>query len=317
MEKPGQIPKVQQLTINDEQAGQRVDNFLMGYLKGVPKTLIYRILRKGEVRVNRGRVKAEYRLQSGDLLRIPPVRVSEAKSAPKPAGRDRAALEQRIIFEDKDLLVINKPSGMAVHGGSGLSYGVIEAMRQLRPQARRLELVHRLDRDTSGCLILAKKTTVLRDLHEQIRADNMLKLYLALIQGDLPKGPVAVTVPLRKNVTRSGERMVVVAEDGKPSHTEFKAVQRFGRATLAEAKLFTGRTHQIRVHAKYIGQPIAGDDKYGDGAFNRDMKARGLKRLFLHARALSFTHPGSGEELAVTAPLDDDLKAVLDKLSHE
>lgn len=306
--------RVREVVIDAENDGQRIDNFLMTQLKGVPKTHIYRLMRKGEVRLNKGRVKPMSRLKAGDVVRIPPVRQSEPNNAPVGNSRVLEQLKSRILYEDKDLLVVNKPSGLAVHGGSGLKYGLIEALRELFPHARRLELVHRLDRDTSGCLVIAKKTTVLRALHELLRGDGMEKTYVALCKGRFPAGETIVDAPLEKNVISSGERIVRVSTDGKSSKTIFNLQRHFSGASLVEAKLITGRTHQIRVHARHCNHPLAGDDKYGDDDFNKRMRSVGLKRLFLHAKSLRFKHPVSGEMLMVTAPLDDDLKQTLDRL---
>tara|TARA_Y100001968_G_scaffold23537_1_gene18442 strand:+ start:2467 stop:3468 length:1002 start_codon:yes stop_codon:yes gene_type:complete len=287
--------------ISADQAGQRIDNYLITRLKGAPKTLVYRILRKGEVRVNKGRVKPDYRLQAGDQLRIPPVRLP-APDEPVLVGQGILnALEQNMLFEDKGLIVVNKPAGLAVHGGSGLHFGVIEAMRQLRPDCPQLELVHRLDRDTSGCLMIAKKRSVLRHLHAALRGDGVNKRYWALVRGRWPGSTKKVHAPLQKNNLRSGERMVEVDPAGKESLTEFSVLQRFGeRATLVEARPITGRTHQIRVHAKYAGHPIGGDPKYGDDDFSRELRELGGKRLFLHARSLAVTL-ADGEALQVQA----------------
>lgn len=304
---------VKMVEIDAEQAGQRIDNFLLSRLKGAPKSLIYRILRKGEVRVNKGRIKPDYRLQSGDRVRIPPVKLGETRSD-RPAERDLQRVEQSIIYEDKRMLILNKPSGLAVHGGSGLSYGLIEALRALRPDAPYLELVHRLDRETSGCLIIAKKRSALRLLHELLRANQVDKQYLTLVKGDWGGGDRHIEAPLRKNTLRSGERMVIVSEDGKAARSLFRPLCANARASLIQVKLDTGRTHQIRVHAAHSGHPIAGDEKYGDQAFNAQMQTLGLKRLFLHAVSLRFTMPDDGQRIAVTAPLPLDLGKVLQKL---
>ncbi len=315
MNQPAPSPRVQELEIDAEQAGQRIDNFLLRRLKGVPKSRIYRILRKGEVRVNRGRIGPDYRLQSGDRVRIPPIRVGEAKPAPRTDGDRLAWLEQRVLFEDKGLLILDKPSGMAVHGGSGVSFGVIEALRALRPSAPFLELVHRLDRDTSGCLMVAKKRSILRALHELMRGDGVEKRYLALLAGAWKGGERRVSAPLRKNVVSSGERIVRVDPEGKPARSLFRPLRRFADATLVEVVLDTGRTHQIRVHAAHIGHPVAGDEKYGDETCNRRLRELGLKRLFLHAHALAFQLP-ERERLEASTPLDPELQAVLERL-HE
>lgn len=307
---------VREIEVGEDGVGQRIDNFLLKTLKGVPKSRIYRILRKGEVRVNRGRIKPEYRLQMGDLVRIPPIRVSEAKIQAVPGDRILRLLEQNILYEDKGFLVLNKPSGLAVHGGSGVSFGVIEGLRALRPDARFLELAHRLDRDTSGCLVIAKKRSALRAFHELLRGGGMDKYYLALVQGRWQGGKRRVEAPLRKNVLKSGERVVRVSEDGKPSLSIFTPVAIYQDSSLIRVKLVTGRTHQVRVHAQFCGHPIAGDDKYGDATFNREMAKRGLKRLFLHAAELRFTLPES-ITIHVEAPLDGNLQTLLKALENE
>ncbi|HHW7570652.1 TPA: 23S rRNA pseudouridine(955/2504/2580) synthase RluC [Mannheimia haemolytica] len=306
---------VQFFTISEDEAGQRLDNFLLAKLKGVPKSLIYRIVRKGEVRVNKGRIKPEYKLQPDDLVRVPPVRVAEKNEAPISTKLNKVAeLESQILYEDDAMLVINKPSGIAVHGGSGLSFGVIEALRALRPQARFLELVHRIDRDTSGILLVAKKRSALRSLHEQLREKVVQKDYLALVRGQWQAHTKVIKAPLLKNELASGERIVRVSEEGKPSETRFSIEERYANATLVKASPITGRTHQIRVHTQYAGHPIALDDKYGDVEFDSKMKEVGLQRLFLHAHAIRFEHPKTGEEMVITAPLDKTLKGVLAKL---
>jgi 23S rRNA pseudouridine955/2504/2580 synthase len=307
-----------QVEIDAGHEGQRLDNFLMTALKGVPKTHIYRIVRKGEVRINKGRVKPDYRLKSGDILRIPPLRTAGAEvrarlSAPQ-AGAGFEWLHDLVLYEDEALIAIDKPSGLAVHGGSGVSLGLIEALRALRPQARFLELVHRLDRDTSGCLLVAKKRAALVGLHAQLRDGKLDKRYLALIKGHW-RGPARrIEATLVKHQLQSGERRVQVAAAGKESASRFSPRRTFEDATLVEVRLLTGRTHQARVHAAHIGQPIAGDDKYGDAGFNRRMRALGLKRLFLHAASLGFTHPIDGEKLWIEAPLPPELTAVLERL---
>lgn len=304
--------QVQFIDISDDEAGQRIDNFLLTKLKGVPKSMIYRIIRKGEVRVNKGRIKPEYKLVEGDLVRVPPVRVAERETAPVSAKLDKvAALANCILFEDDVLLVLNKPSGTAVHGGSGLSFGVIEGLRALRPEARFLELVHRLDRDTSGILLVAKKRSALRALHEQLRLKQMQKDYLALVRGNWQSHMKVVQAPLLKNILQSGERVVKVNSEGKPSETRFKVEERFDNATLIKASPVTGRTHQIRVHTLYAGHPIAFDDRYGDKQFDSQLAGTGLNRLFLHASALKFTHPKTGDEMRLQAPLDNQLNHCL------
>lgn len=308
-------PGVRMLDIGPEEAGQRIDNFLLRHLKGVPRSLIYRIVRSGEVRVNSGRIKAEYRLKAGDRVRVPPVRT--AAPLPQSGGGTGAGdrLEQRILYEDERLIVVDKPSGMAVHGGSGLSFGVIEALRAARPEAKSLELVHRLDRDTSGCLMIAKKRSELRMLHELLREGGVDKRYLALVRGRWNLGTRVVDAPLAKNQLRGGERIVTVdSEEGKAADSRFKPVEIYAQASLMEVELGTGRTHQIRVHAAHVGFPLAGDDKYGDDVFNKQMREVGLRRLFLHAHSIGFTDPNSGRSVAVSAPLPPDLRAVLDRL---
>lgn len=307
-------PGVRLVEVAPELAGQRIDNFLITYLKGVPKTLIYRILRKGEVRVNKGRIKPEYKLQAGDIVRVPPVRVPE-RDEPVPVAQGLLQrLEAAIVHEDKGLIVLNKPAGIAVHGGSGLSFGVIEAFRQLRPDAKELELVHRLDRDTSGLLMIAKKRSMLRHLHEQLRGDGVDKRYMALVRGNWPTAQKQVRAPLLKSNLRSGERMVAVNDEGKEALTLFKVLRRFGDfATMVEARPITGRTHQIRVHALHAGHCIAGDPKYGDEDFSREIRDLGGKRLFLHAYALTVPLPDGGE-LKLEAPVDEMWAKTVERL---
>lgn len=306
------------MEISEDDAGQRIDNFLLAKLKGVPKSLIYRIVRKGEVRVNKGRIKPEYKLRAGDTVRVPPVRIPEKERFPVSTKLNKVAqLEHQIIFEDDWLLALDKPSGIAVHGGSGLSFGVIEGLRALRPQVRFLELVHRLDRDTSGILLVAKKRSALRHLHEQLRIKTVRKDYLALVRGQWQSHVKVVNAPLLKNELSSGERVVRVSGQGKPSETHFSIEERYANATLIKASPVTGRTHQIRVHTQYAGHPIAMDDKYGDKNFDADMAALGLNRLFLHASGICFDHPKNGEVLRLNAPLDEKMKAVLKKLREQ
>lgn len=306
--------QVQWLDIDSDMAGQRIDNFLRTHLKGVPKSMIYRILRKGEVRVNKKRIKPDYKLQAGDTVRVPPVRVAPKSDLPNPNLTIVSQLTERVLFEDDALIVVNKPAGMAVHGGSGLSFGLIEALRSLRADEN-LELVHRLDRETSGCLLVAKKRSVLRALNTQLREKQMKKIYLALVAGEWSKLDRGVTAPLKKQVLQSGERMVRVDSDGKPSETRFKIRQRYAEGTLVQASPVTGRTHQIRVHTQAAGHPIAMDDKYGDATFSEQMRSLGLNRLFLHAESLSFYHPKSEQWVTVEAPLDTELVAVLEQLN--
>lgn len=289
--------QVQFVTIDGDEAGQRIDNFLLARLKGVPKSMIYRIIRKGEVRVNKGRIKPEYKLAAGDSIRIPPVRVAEKEEhAVSPKLEKVSALAECILYEDEHVMLINKPSGTAVHGGSGLSFGVIEGLRALRPEARFLELVHRLDRDTSGVLLIAKKRSALRSLHEQLRLKQMQKDYLALVRGQWQSHTKVVQAPLLKNILQSGERVVKVSSEGKPSETRFKVEERFEFATLVKASPVTGRTHQIRVHTLHAGHPIAFDDRYGDRDFDTQLASTKLNRLFLHASSLTFIHPSTGKK---------------------
>lgn len=310
-----QKPQVRYLTIDSEDAGQRVDNYLVRTLKGVPKSHIYRLLRKGEIRANKKRIKPEYKLKEQDILRLAPIRVSEKTDSIPKNLNIVTNLEKHILFEDERLIVINKPSGMAVHGGSGLSFGLIEALRALRPDARMLELVHRLDRDTSGCLVIAKKRSALRNLHEQLRNKTVQKFYHALVKGKWPSKITRVTEGLKKNDLKSGERVVVVDNiNGKESETRFKILQQYNNSTLVRAFPVTGRTHQIRVHCQTKGHSIACDAKYGNEAFDDEMKLIGLKRLFLHAASIEFTHPLSNERITIEAPLDDSLQKALNKL---
>lgn len=310
-------PQVRFITIDSEDAGQRIDNFLLKTLKGVPKSHIYRLLRKGEIRVNKKRIKPEYKLVNEDLLRIAPIRVSEKTDVVSTQLNIVANLEKQILFEDERLIVINKPSGMAVHGGSGLSFGLIEALRALRPEARMLELVHRLDKDTSGCLVIAKKRSALRHLHEQLRNKTVQKFYHALVKGRWSANLTKVTESLKKNDLKSGERVVVVDNiNGKESETRFKVMQYYKNATLIRAFPVTGRTHQIRVHCQTKGHSIACDAKYGNEDFDDEMKQIGLKRLFLHAASIEFTHPLTEQRMKIEAPIDETLQKALKKLTQ-
>lgn len=307
------LPQVRLVTISDEEAGQRIDNFLLRICKGVPKSHIYRVLRSGEVRVNKGRVDQTYRLVTGDIVRVPPVRVAEKTVQSVPGA------EFRILLEDSHLLVIDKPAGVAVHGGSGVSYGVIEQLRASRPEAKFLELVHRLDRETSGILLLAKKRSALTNLHEQIREGRLDKRYLALIHGDWQNTRQHVKLPLFKYTTPEGERRVRVQADGMPSHTVFNLIRRYGEFALLEAELKTGRTHQIRVHLASSGFPIVGDDKYGDFGLNKALqKAEGsrvaLKRMFLHAYQITFLHPETNVPVTLKAALPAECEKFLQSL---
>jgi 23S rRNA pseudouridine955/2504/2580 synthase len=295
------------LEVGEESEAQRIDNFLLRQLKGVPKSHVYRVLRSGEVRVNSGRVKPDYRLRIGDRVRIPPVRVSERPSTvPRP-------LDLPILLEDSSLLVIDKPSGVAVHGGSGVSYGVIESLRAARPQAKFLELAHRLDRDTSGLLILCKKRGALVELHRMLREGEVRKIYLAIARGSLAQKTLELRESLHKYVTAAGERRVSVHEGGRSAVTKVKRLKTTSDFSLLEVELLTGRTHQVRVHLAHAGHPILGDDKYGDFPLNREMAKQGVKRLFLHAARLAFKHPVGGEPVELESPLPADMRAFVEK----
>ncbi|HEW98003.1 MAG: 23S rRNA pseudouridine(955/2504/2580) synthase RluC [Candidatus Parabeggiatoa sp. nov. 3] len=306
-------PSVTYLEMSSLHVGQRIDNFLLTHLKGVPRSHIYRILRTGEVRINKGRIKPTYRLQVGDVLRLPPVQYQP--SVPnRPSANRRTELANAVLYEDALLLIINKPTGMAVHGGSGINGGVIEGLRALYPNAPYLELVHRLDRDTSGCLMIAKKYSMLRRLHALLREGRIHKQYLALVQGRWDQKTTKVEAPLRKNILQSGERIVRVNSDGKLAVSQFSIEQRLTTTTLLRVRPLTGRTHQIRVHAAYKGHPIAGDNKYGDEKFNQQMRHYTLKRLFLHAEKLDIALPEINYHVTVHAPLPVPLQQVLKRL---
>jgi 23S rRNA pseudouridine955/2504/2580 synthase len=308
-------PAVEFVRVSEDEAGQRLDNFLLARLKGVPKSHVYRLLRKGEVRVNKGRAKPDYRVEPGDEVRLPPVRRPEPGETP-PRGRNAGLrLESCIIHEDDRLIVLDKPTGIAVHGGSGLSHGVIEAMRSARPDAPYLELVHRLDRETSGCLLIAKRRSTLRALHELLREGRVEKRYLALVKGRWELGEVRLEDRLRKTM-RGGERVVTVDETGKTAASIFRPVEIGSAASLLEVRIMTGRTHQIRVQAAEAGHPLAGDERYGDRDYNRRMKQLGLERLFLHAASVGWEDPSSGEWRVYSTPLPDDLGAVLSSLER-
>lgn len=309
---------VSQLEVGEDSAGQRIDNFLLKVCKGVPHSHVYRILRSGEVRVNKGRVKADYRLQLGDLVRVPPVRVAqrlESQSADVPAR------EFAVAYEDEAVLVLDKPAGVAVHGGSGVSFGVIEQLRRARPQAKFLELAHRLDRETSGLLIVGKKRSALVRLQDDFREGGMGKRYFALVSGKWLNLQQHIREPLHKYLIENGERRVRVDREGKPSHSIVRLVARwsthFGPVSLVEVELKTGRTHQIRVHLTHAGFPLLGDDKYGDFALNKSLQKLGLKRMFLHAAKLEMQHPLSGEALPLEAPLPAELRAFIDYLNTQ
>jgi 23S rRNA pseudouridine955/2504/2580 synthase len=313
-------PGARVVRVPDDRAGQRLDNFLLGQLKGAPRSLVYKLVRSGQVRVNGGRAKAERKLEAGDEVRIPPVRLTiddEGGKSPPSKGL-LAALENSVVFEDARLLAINKPSGIASHGGSGVSFGVIEGLRALRPKDS-LELVHRLDRDTSGLMVLAKKRSALVELQALLREDHgagIAKRYLALLVGRMPDGVMSVDAPLHVGLRQGGERHVQVSPNGKPSLSHFRVLERRGGQSYCEVRIETGRTHQIRVHAQHIGHPIAGDDKYGDPAVNKRLREQaGLKRLFLHASTLEFALDGGKAPYLLNAPLAPDLVDVLDRLN--
>jgi 23S rRNA pseudouridine955/2504/2580 synthase len=302
------------VTIDEKGESQRIDNFLFKHLKGVPKSHIYRILRSGEVRVNSRRVDATCRLAMGDVLRIPPVRLSRPDDQGEPRGAVASQLSKHILYQDDALLVINKPAGVAVHGGSGISRGVIEQMRLEHPEFKFLELVHRLDRETSGVLLLAKKRSALVELHRAMREGETEKRYLTLVKGQWRNTKQSVQLPLLKYVTGSGERRVSVSDEGQAAHTVFTLKKTWSEFSLLEAELKTGRTHQIRVHLAHLGFPIAGDDKYGDFPLNKALQKRGLKRMFLHACKMALKHPLTDEKLVLEAPLPEDLKMFLQNL---
>lgn len=317
---PARGPGVRLVRVDEDRAGQRLDNWLLGQLKGAPKSLIYKIVRSGQVRVNGGRAKAETRLEAGDQVRIPPVRLGEAADRGTPGKGLVEAMAASIVFEDARLLAINKPSGVASHGGSGIGFGAIETLRALRP-GQPLELVHRLDRDTSGLLVVAKKRAALTELQALLREDTadgargIAKRYLALLTGRMPAGTMSVDAPLHVGLRQGGERHVTVSDHGKPSLSHFKAIERRGGQSFCEVRIESGRTHQIRVHAQHIGHPVAGDDKYGDQTANKRLREQaGLKRLFLHAASLEFALDGGRAPYLLNAPLAPDLAQALDRL---
>lgn len=309
---------VQYIEATEGDAGQRLDNFLVRHLKGVPRTHVYRLLRKGEVRVNSKRAKPDQRVEAGDRIRLPPVRRPEPGAVTgvrPPAPALQKLITDAVVYEDADLMVINKPAGIAVHGGSGLSHGVIEVLRAVYPDLKELDLVHRLDRETSGCLVVAKRRAALRDLHGQFREGRAEKRYLALVCGKWDLGQKRIELPLATGERRGGERHVAVRSHGQMAVSTFKPVQFFGIvATLMEVEIGTGKTHQIRVHAAYAGHPVAGDDKYGDRERNEVLRDYGLSRMFLHAASIGVDRPGTHEPLLVSAPLGPDLHAVLEAL---
>ena len=308
-------PGARTIRVPDDREGQRLDNFLLGQLKGAPRSLIYKLVRSGQVRVNGGRAKAERKLEAGDEVRIPPVRLSEVGEKASPPKGFMDALDAAIVFEDARLLALNKPSGVASHGGSGISFGAIETLRALRP-GQTLELVHRLDRDTSGLLIVAKKRSALTEMQALMREDGgIAKRYLALLTGRMPDGVMSVDAPLHIGLRQGGERHVQVHRDGKPSLSHFKVLERRGGQSYCEVRIETGRTHQIRVHAQHIGHPVAGDDKYGEAETNKRLRDQaGLRRLFLHASTLEFALDGGREPYLLNAPLAPELIEVLDRL---
>ena len=296
-------PAVRYVEVGEEEAGQRIDNYLLARLKGVPKSRIYRIIRSGEVRINMKRAEASQKVVAGDRIRIPPVRVAE-RDAPEAAPH----FKMPILFEDEALLAIDKPAGLAVHGGSGVAHGVIESLRSMRPEAKFLELVHRLDRDTSGVLLLAKKRSALVVLHEMMRGHDMDKRYLAGVAGRFRNEKQRVKLALEKHVNAAGEKRVSVSDEGQEAETIFRLVERGADMSLLEAELLTGRTHQIRVHLAHLGHPVLGDDKYGDFELNRKLRKEGLKRMFLHAAKLSFAHPLTAQPVDLVSPLPAELE---------
>lgn len=309
------VPRVQTVAVTDEDAGQRIDNWLLKRLKGVPKTHVYRLLRTGQVRVNKGRIGPDRKLVAGDQVRVPPVRVA-APDAPRRAPDDLLRrIETRILYEDEHLLALDKPSGLAVHGGSGVGFGAIEVLRALRPDARSLELVHRLDRDTSGLLLVAKRRSALRTLHAAMREGRVGKRYLALLNRAWNGGSRRVDVPLEEHRPEGGERMTRVGAQGRNAVSTFIPERRFRESVLAAVDIETGRMHQIRVHAAHIGHAVLGDDKYGDRIANRAARSGGLGRMFLHAARLRFAHPGDGREVTLEAPLEAALQQFLESLS--
>jgi 23S rRNA pseudouridine955/2504/2580 synthase len=306
--------RVQLFTVSEDEEGQRLDNYLVTRMKGVPKSAVYRVIRKGEVRVNKGRAKPDRRLQNGDVVRVPPLRLAESQPVAAPGQSLVHHLQHAVLHDQDGLLIVNKPAGLAVHGGSGISLGLIEALRQMPGHQGFLELIHRLDRETSGCVMVARKRSVLKYFQERLRErEGVQKSYLALVQGSWPKNVTLVDVPLKRLVQNNGERIVRVSSDGKPSMTRFEVLEKFAKATLMRASPVTGRTHQIRVHALYKGCPLVGDDKYGDTSLDQSFREIGSRRLFLHAEQLDLTLP-DGTLLQVVAPLPDDLGDLLLKL---
>lgn len=309
------VVPVKKVIIEEDRSNQRVDNFLLTQCKGVPKTRLYRAIRKGEVRVNQKRVKPDYRLQLGDEVRIPPIRVAEPATAVRAPARMLQAIEASILVETGSYLIIDKPSGIPVHGGTGIKTGLIEAVRELRAPSKFMELAHRIDRETSGCLVIAKKRSFLLQFHELQLHKKVSKRYLVLVKGMWPKNAHTVTAPLQKNQLASGERMVCVNDAGKPAETRFRLVKQYRMAALLEATLVTGRTHQIRVHAAHVGHPVAADEKYGDRNFNQAVKKLGLRRLFLHSASI-YCRLAEDEFLGICAPMSTDVAQFLTKLGQ-
>ena len=316
IEHPLKKEDAKHILITGADAGRRIDNYLLGYFGKIPRTRVYQMLRRGEVRINKGRIKQGYRLMAGDCIRIPPIYRAAAEPCHPPDDLKRRLLSA-ILYEDTEVIVLNKPAGLAVHGGSGHDYGLIEALRLADPAYAGLELAHRLDKDTSGCLLLAKQMPALRRLHDLMRAGEITKFYLALLAGRLAKRQYRVSSALQKNRLRSGERVVAVAESGKPALTRFIRERIYSDSTLVRAELITGRTHQIRVHGAESGHPVIGDTRYGLRDLNHRYKAKGLKRLFLHAESLTLRLPANGKILSIRAPLPADLSQVLAELDHE
>lgn len=307
---PQRKEAVSHIRIEPDQDGRRLDNFLRARFHDIPKSRIYQMIRKGEVRVNGGRVDPAHKLQSGDRVRLPPV--GRQEPGPRPSPESFRDVHTPILYEDAELLVIDKPSGIPVHGGTGRPFGIIDVLRHVHPSGGTLQLVHRLDQETSGCLLLAKTHTCLRRLHQLLRDGLVEKQYTALLKGRLGENPVDVDLPLRRGARRGGERLVETSAEGKSARTRFTIARRLSNATLAHVHIATGRTHQIRVHASQIGHPVAGDHRYGDREFNRELRPLGLRRLFLHASAIRIPRPYSRPPLVVETPLPEELRRFLD-----
>lgn len=304
--------RVQHYQVSLDNAGQRIDNFLMTRLKGVPKSRIYRLLRKGEVRVNKKRIEASYRLCEGDDVRLPPVFMQEKGQQAPPSKNTENLLKNRILYEDDDFLILNKPSGMSVHVGSTVRVGIIEALRHMYPKLTGMELAHRLDSETSGCLIIAKRKRILREMHTLLREGKVKKIYWTLTLGKWKDSELRVDLPLHKDYQDGGKHVVEVSQEGKSALTVFHTIKSYKReASLMQVKLHTGRTHQIRVHASHRQHPVAGDERYGDPEFNKLTRQLGLRRMFLHAKSIDFTLPSSDKRITVEAPLDPELEAII------